>query len=305
MAQVIVLCGGTSPERAVSLRSGSAVAAALTARGHDVRLVDPKDGLQQYGAELEQAEVVFPVLHGAGGEDGTAQQILEAIHVPYVGSSAAASALCFNKQSAKKRLQEAGITVPQGAVVTIDTLWESSFTLQPFVLKPLDGGSSIDTFIVRDVSLADKLAIEHAFRTHSQMLLEELIDGVEVTVGVLGETALPPVEIIPPKGAEFDYENKYNGKTTELCPPKHLTSTQQQTAQTLAVEVHHILGCRDISRTDFIMDASGTLYTLETNTLPGMTDQSLVPKAAETAGISMQELTDRLLHMALTRGPKP
>lgn len=304
MAQVIVLCGGNSPERAVSLRSGAAVEAALAACGHEVRRVDPTDGLQHYGAELEQADVVFPMLHGVGGEDGTAQKVLEAIHVPFVGSSSAVSAVCFEKQQTKKRLEEAGMAVPKGVTVDLATLWESPLALQPFVLKPIDGGSSIDTFIVRDPKSADRLAIEQALRAHNRMLLEKLIEGIEITVGVLGDTALPPVEIIPPKGGEFDYENKYNGKTTELCPPEHLTAAQQQTVQKLAIQAHHVLGCRDLSRTDFIMDPSGIFYVLETNTLPGMTDQSLVPKAALAAGISMQQLVNRLVHMALSRAPK-
>ena len=216
MANIIVLCGGSSPEREVSLRSGAAVTKALEARGHEVRIVDPQDGLQHYGAELEYAEVVFPILHGAGGEDGAAQQVLEKVHVPFVGASSTASALCFNKQRTKERLREAGILTPTSTIVTVDTMWESLLATAPFVLKPLDGGSSIDTFIVRDPESADKLAIENALRAHKQMLLEELIEGLEMTVGVLGEQALPPVEIIPPEGGDFDYDNKYNGQTAEV-----------------------------------------------------------------------------------------
>ena len=304
MAQVIVLCGGSSPEREVSLRSGAAVATALTANGHEVRIVDPQDGLQHYGAELEYAEVVFPILHGTGGEDGQAQQTLEAIHVPYVGSSSSSSALCFDKQRTKQRLMDAGIVTPRGVSVTLDTMWESPLSANPFVLKPIEGGSSIDTFIVRNPDDADKLAIEETLRRYEQMLLEELIGGLEVTVGVLGDEALPAVEIIPPEGGNFDYDNKYNGNTAEICPPTHLTAEQQQQVKDLAITIHHTLDCRDFSRTDFILDDSGVFYALETNTLPGMTDQSLFPKAAMAAGITMQNLVDRLVSMALARAPQ-
>jgi D-alanine-D-alanine ligase len=120
-------------------------------------------------------------------------------------------------------------------------------------------------------------------------------------VAVLGNRALTPIEIIPPSGGEFDYENKYNGKTAELCPPEHITAAQQATVQKLAVQIHNLLGCRDLSRSDFILDASGTFYALETNTLPGMTSQSLYPKAAQASGIGFTELVDRLTRMALAR----
>ncbi|HSX31640.1 MAG TPA: D-alanine--D-alanine ligase [Candidatus Saccharimonadales bacterium] len=302
--KIIVLSGGSSPERDVSLRSGKVVTTALEACGYEVRAVDPQDGLQHYGAELEQAQVVFPVLHGSGGEDGTAQQALETISVPFVGSSSSVSALCFDKQLAKERLEAAGVTVAKGEVVTAQTFWQSPLIAQPFVLKPVDGGSSIDTHIIRDVANMDRQPLDRSLQLHTRMLLEELIDGIEITVGVIGEKALPVIEIIPPKNGEFDYDNKYNGKTTELCPPKHVTPGDQLKAQRTALNIHHILGCRDLSRTDFIMTADGTLYALETNTLPGMTDQSLLPKAAAAAGISMEQLVDRLVQMALKRAHK-
>jgi D-alanine--D-alanine ligase len=243
-------------------------------------------------------------LHGKGGEDGTVQRVLETINVPFVGSSSKASALCFDKQHAKKRLHEAGVLVPQGQEVTTKNIWDSPLVLRPFVLKPIDGGSSIDTFIIRDLEAINKNDIEQALRTHKRMLLEELIEGIEVTVTVLGEDALPVVEIIPPKDGEFDYANKYNGKTQELCPPVHITPGQQWKAQQLAINIHHVLGCRDLSRTDFIMAPTGTFYALETNTLPGMTNESLAPKAAATAGITMQQFVDRLVRMALKRSRK-
>lgn len=134
-----------------------------------------------------------------------------------------------------------------------------------------------------------------ALRRHKEMLIEELIDGAEITVGVLNNEALPVVEIIPPKDQEFDYENKYNGATQELCPPENISAGVQTRAQALAVEVHAITQCRHLSRTDMMIDADGELYVIDTNTIPGLTDQSLYPKAASAAGYSWKKLIDTFL----------
>ena len=133
------------------------------------------------------------------------------------------------------------------------------------------------------------------------MLLEELVEGIEITVAVVGDQALPVIEIIPPEAGEFDYENKYNGRSQELCPPEHVAEDIQAEARDLALRTHNLTGCRDFSRTDMILTPLGELWILETNTIPGMTDQSLLPKAAAAAGIPMPLLCDRLVQMALAR----
>lgn len=297
MSNIVVLAGGNSNERNVSLRSGAAVAHALNSIGHHVTTIDPRDGLTL----PVQTDVVFPALHGLGGEDGTVQAALETASVPYVGSGPAASALCFDKWLYRRVLTVAGLPVADGAVVTLESIWESPLSRQPFALKPIQGGSTIDTFIVRDLVNVDKKPLETVLRKYGVMLLEALISGTELTIGILDTTPLPVVEIIPPTGSEFDYDNKYNGKTQELCPPQHVSAEIQKHAQALALKAHKLASCRHLSRTDIMVDEPGELYVLETNTLPGMTDQSLFPKAAAAAGINFPDLCDKLVKLALAK----
>lgn len=300
MARVLVLDGGTSDEREISLRSGTSVIAALRAAGHDVREYDTASGINT--ATVADTDVVFPVLHGKGGEDGVLQAQLDALGVPYVGTGADASARCFDKWQFKQLLSAHDLPQAAGTLVDETGFWASELIRSPFVLKPNDGGSSVDTLIVRNLAQRPhKATIQTLFARHDHMLFEALIPGAEITVSVLGEMALPVVEIIPPESGEFDYENKYNGKTQELCPPEHVSAAAQLQAQDLALRTHKLAGCRDFSRTDMIIDSRGSIYILETNTIPGMTDQSLFPKAAAAAGITMPQLVDRLVQMALER----
>ncbi|MDB5170318.1 MAG: D-alanine--D-alanine ligase [Candidatus Saccharibacteria bacterium] len=301
MANIIVLAGGSSDERAVSLRSGVAVARALQAGNHNVQVMDPADGLDNKIARLKAADVVFPALHGVGGEDGVLQKFFEDNDICYVGSDSASSTLCFDKARYTVLLKEHGILVPDTALVNFDQYQQSALSQRPYVLKPNDGGSSIDTFIVREPHQADKQAISEAFSRHGSLLLQELVTGTEITVAVLGSLSLPVIEIIPPADQEFDYENKYNGATQELCPPVNVNEDVQAKAQALASEIHGMTGCRDMSRTDMIVDPSGELYVLETNTIPGLTDQSLLPKAAAAGGLDMSALCHRLVLTALER----
>jgi D-alanine-D-alanine ligase len=298
MSKTNVIFGGTSDEREVSLRSGAAVVSALQASGHEVRSLDSaKVGID----EIADADVVFLVLHGKGGEDGTLQAELEQRNVPFVGTGSAASALCFDKQRYREFVKDT-LPIPDGALVTRDEFEVHDLKQRPFVLKPFDGGSSVDTFIIRDLAQIPDQKIEQAFARHGSLLLEQLIEGPELTVGVLGEKCIGIIEIIPPSDGEFDYENKYNGKTQELCPPQNISEEVQAEARKLAELAHKITGCRDFSRTDMMLDAAtGKLYVLETNTIPGMTDQSLFPKMAAHAGLTMPELCDQLVQMALSR----
>lgn len=301
MSKIIVLAGGTSGEREVSLRSGAAVANALMAAGHLVTVEDPADGLENLLPKLEMADVIFPALHGAGGEDGILQKFLESHHIKYVGSDSQASELCFDKARYTRLLHDNDILVPKTLLVNYREFQRSSLAQKPYVLKPNDGGSSIDTFIVRDPDAANHSSIQNAFKQYEQLLLQELIEGVETTVAVLGDEPLPVIEIIPPSGGEFDYENKYNGQTQELCPPKHVSDTLQRKAQRIAQSVHELTGCRDMSRTDIMITKDGQLYVLETNTIPGLTDESLLPKAAATADYNMADLCSNLIDLALAR----
>ncbi|MCA9333420.1 D-alanine--D-alanine ligase, partial [Candidatus Saccharibacteria bacterium] len=301
MANVIVLAGGDSDEREISLLSGAAVANALQNAGHMVSTIDPSEGLDKQLSSLQQADVIFPALHGKYGEDGEVQQFLEEHKIPFVGADSRSSRLCFDKYEYTKLLEQRGIFVPKTELVDLIKFEQSALIKKPFVLKPNDGGSSIDTFIVRDVTQLDRAAIEDAFNRHATLLLQELIEGTETTVAVLGNLPLTVIEIIPPQDGEFDYENKYNGKTQEQCPPKTVSIEAQQAAQALAKTIHDATGCRDMSRTDIIITPDFRLCVLETNTIPGLTDQSLLPKAAAQAGISMPQLCDQLVQFALNR----
>ncbi len=297
MTQVLVLCGGDSDEREVSLRSGAAVARALELAGYDVTTCDtsePDDKLVSY-------DVAFPVLHGAGGEDGEVQTRLERLGVAYVGTDAVSSKLCMDKAAYRDAMTASGFLMPGGASVTADEYATHPLRYLPHVLKPIDGGSSVDTIIIRDNSGSDDPTGRGVFDRHERMLLEELIVGTELTVGVLGQTALPVIEIIPPQDEEFDYENKYNGKTQELIPPINVDEVTQKQVQQLALDVHNAAGCRDFTRSDFIVTSNGKCYLLETNTIPGMTDQSLFPKMAAATGLDMSALCNQLVSYALAR----
>jgi D-alanine-D-alanine ligase len=297
MTRVLVLSGGDSDEREVSLRSGQAVANALQAAGYEVVTADARDA----ETSLQNIDVVFPALHGLGGEDGQIQSLLEARGLPYVGSDSAVSALCFDKWRWRELVGRQNVALAAGALVSAGDVQQHPLASQPFVLKPSDGGSSIDTFIVRDPASADWQGIVSSFSRHPQMLIEALAPGTEITVGVLDEQALPVIEIVPPESGEFDYENKYNGATRELCPPETIDVMVQQAAQELAASVHKMCGCRDLSRTDMIVGPDGSLTVLETNTIPGLTEQSLFPKAAAVAGLNMGRLCDQLIQMAMRR----
>ena len=298
MTKVNVIYGGNSSEREVSLRSGAAVADALKTAGYEVGLLDSKTASLD---DMVSCDIVFPVLHGQGGEDGILQTELEARGAKYVGSGAESSRICFDKWRYRQLVLSKGLPVAEAALVQADTYRQHQIAQNPYVLKPPDGGSSIDTFIVRDPATAAHELIEDSFTRHPTMMLEQLIVGDELTVGILGDTPLPVIEIIPPTDGEFDYENKYNGKTQELCPPEHVAETVQLQAQQLALQAHQLAACRDFSRTDIMVDKAGDLYLLETNTIPGMTDQSLFPKMARTAGIDMPELCKHLVEMVLSR----
>lgn len=297
MSAIVVLCGGLSREREVSLRSGHAVAEALKTAGHQVVILDTNCS----DDALRNCDVVFPVLHGVGGEDGKTQARLEALGVAFVGSDSKSSRLCMDKSLYRAALQDKGLLMPRGATMDYASYVKSELSVQPHVVKPIDGGSSVDTYIVRDMTHYDPTVPKGYFETYGSMIVEELILGTEVTVGVLDHQPLPIIEIIPPADQEFDYDNKYNGQTQELIPPLNVAGKDQEAVQRLALEIHDAAGCRDFSRTDFIITEDGKYYLLETNTIPGMTAQSLYPKMAAAIGMEMPTLCDNLLKMALSR----
>jgi D-alanine-D-alanine ligase len=296
--KVMVLLGGASSEREVSLRSGRAVSEALQAAGHEVSEYDPQNGYEGLREYVGRVDCVFPILHGKGGEDGTVQAELDKLGFKYLGANSEVSKLCFDKELFKQMLNKLSILTPRGELVTKNSVQYSQLLQKPYVLKPVDGGSSVDTFMIRDP--ANQSYNAQVFDHYQLMLLEELIEGSEITVPVLGNQALPVIEIIPPQGKEFDYENKYNGATQELCPPQHVSAEKQQEAQRLAEKIHKTAGVHHLSRTDIIIDKEGEMWVLELNTIPGLTDQSLFPKAAAVAGISMQQLMQKFLDIIVS-----
>jgi len=297
--KITVLSGGPSSEREVSLKSGQAVASALESLGHDVCLADisPDD----LSALDRPADFVFIALHGAFGEDGRIQQILDERGIRYCGSGAAASALAMDKVATKCRFMECEIPTPAFDVVTagrIDKVLETR--RPPVVVKPIAEGSSIDTHIVRDAGELRGI-LEQMCERYGRCLVEDFISGPELTVGVLGDQALPPIQIRTGRGF-YTYQAKYIDDTTEYLFDIDLPEDVLARICELSVRAHQSLGCRDFSRVDWMVDAvTHQPYALEVNTIPGFTDHSLLPKAAARAGLSFPALCQRIVEMALQR----
>lgn len=300
--RILILKGGNSPEREVSFRSASAVRSSLVKLGYtNIFEYDPIEGLDGLVNAARRVDVVLPIIHGENCEDGTIQELLEDAGVPFLGAGSKASRLAIRKDKTHEVLASLGIAMPEYAVVTQSSFADHKLSKKPFILKPIDGGSTIGCLIVRNINDFDSKKAIELLREHKNMLLEELVIGQEITVGVLDKSPLPIVAIIPPENAEFDYENKYNGATKELCPaPESLVLHEiQKNAQKLALTVHKSLGVRHLSRTDMIVKPNGDIIVLELNTIPGLTAQSLFPKEAASAGITMDMLVEQFVEMAL------
>ena len=301
---IALLSGGISSEREVSLKSGAQVYDALDKSRYDVRRYDPKTDLQRLVAEAAQIDVALIVLHGPFGEDGTVQGLLDLLHIPYQGSGVLGSAMAMDKLVSKLMYVQAGLPVPDYRVVTRRTPdWEivpEDIGL-PLVVKPVSGGSSIGMSIVRRAEdYPGALAL--GFGHDQRLMVEQYIQGTEITVSVLGNQApeaLPAIEIIPETGHEFfDYTAKYTpGACHEICPARIDAELTAQ-AQMLGVKAHQALFCRGYSRTDMILQGR-RFFVLETNTIPGMTATSLLPQAARAGGLSFSQLLDRLIELSL------
>lgn len=292
---VVVLGGGDSTEREVSLRSALAVAEALTTAGYEVEKLDPVDiGVLD---TIKPHEIVFPILHGNNCEDGVIQREMEERNLSFLGSDSQVSSVCFNKDLTRQAFKSAGIPIAEGDVVTLSQYWNHPLASLPHVLKTNEGGSSIGTYIVNDPNMIDKAKVEEVFELGNKAVIEELVTGIEITVPVLDGKALSVIEIRPPADEEFDYLNKYNGRTQEICPPISIDQATQQKAQQYAEKAHAALGCRHLSRVDFIVSQDGSMVALEINTMPGMTNQSLYPLGAKTSGIDFPSLMTRFVEM--------
>lgn len=293
--KILVLGGGISPEREVSFRSADNVQTALKNAGFEVQFFDPADGIGELLRLAKTCDMVFPILHGIGGEDGTLQKIFEENGIKYLGSEPESSQNCSDKFKFYKICRDNGVKVPDTEVVDKSSITKSPLSKIPFVLKPVNGGSAVDTFIERIVS-RDFSKFNKVFEKYGKMILQELITGIEVSDGVLGERALPVVEIIPPPSEEFDAENRYNGRSQELVPPKNINEEAQKKIREIALKVHNLLNCKHLSRTDMIVGQDG-IYVLELNSIPGMTKASMIPKEAEAIGLSMEDLVKEFVRL--------
>ena len=294
------MLGGPSAERDVSLRSGAAVAAALRSLGHHVTELDPRTADWQLPAGTE---VVFLALHGTYGEDGTVQQQLEKLGVPYTGCGPAASRLAFDKVLTKQRCVAAGVPTARFAVFAAPAApWPAGWQ-PPVVLKPVRQGSSVGLQFVDRV--ADwPAALRESLQFDTEVLVEERIVGCETTVGILDGVALPVVEVRPHNGV-YDFHSKYTKGATEYFCPADLPPGVTERVQAAALGAFAAIGGGDYARVDVMVRANGEPVVLEINTLPGMTETSLLPKAAAAAGLGYPALCQRMVDLALRRGAAP
>ena len=293
---VAVLMGGVSAEREVSLVSGKACAKALGEAGYQVTEIEVGRDVGALVAALTPApDAVFNALHGRWGEDGCVQGLLELMHIPYTHSGVMASAMAMDKVTAKRVVAAAGVTSPQGVVVRRAELRESEPTARPYVIKPINEGSSVGVRIVREGD--NRLAVDDtAWEFGEEVLIEPFIPGRELTVSVMGDRALAVTDIQARAGF-YDYEAKYTDGRAVHVIPAEIGPEATQAALDAALAAHQALGCRGVSRSDFRYDDTqienggmGELYWLEVNTQPGMTPLSLVPEQAAHLGISFPEI---------------
>jgi D-alanine-D-alanine ligase len=331
--KIALLLGGTSSERDVSLASGIRVAEALRTCGHEVRAIDPargplsddeqralaggrvvqtappsqealrrmaREALPSFAGNLPRqgdADVVFLGLHGGSGEDGTIQALLDLGGVPYTGSGHLASALAMDKDLSKHLFRQANVSTAKWLMAPAGVDEVNTALGLPVIVKPSKQGSTVGLSIVRNASELQP-AIDEAFNFDDEVMIEEFITGRELTVGILGDIALPVGEIIP-QHEIYDYECKYTAGMADERFPAELTKQETARVQDEALRAFRALKLRGCARIDFRMATDGTFYCLEANTLPGMTQTSLIPQAAAAAGISFPELCDRIVRLAL------
>jgi D-alanine-D-alanine ligase len=301
---ITVLMGGPSSEKEVSLLSGQAIAAALERRGHHVVRADISEA-NQAALDRPGIDVVFIALHGQFGESGDVQRLCEGRHLRYTGSASRASELAMDKAATKQVARRIGLATPDWRVIeefhTPQQVadWMDQLNV-PVVLKPVNGGSSIDLVIAHTLQRRDG-ALDELVDKYGRCLVERYVRGKELTVGILGSQALPVLQIIPP-GECYDYRAKYADDSGTLYTFDHgLGEELVRGVQADALALYNALGCRDMSRVDFLLDEQGTAWLLEINTIPGFTSHSLLPMAARQAGIDFDELVDRIAGMAMSR----
>lgn len=303
-----VLMGGPSAEREVSLRSGKAVLEALLSKGHNAKPVE-LDTVTKEELKSLDIDVAFIALHGSFGEDGQLQSMLEELEIPYTGSRVEASRLAMDKVASRRKFQEDRLSVPKYEVLKNGA--SSDFPPEadplhiqkaaekfgmPVVVKPSAQGSSVGLTIVdRIVDL--RSALDKAFEFGEEIIIEEYIEGKEIAVGIMEDRPLPVIQIVP-KRRFYDYVAKYTSGMTEYLVPAPISKAEHEAAQEAGLKAHKCLGCRSFSRVDMILDKEDVPVVLEVNTIPGLTQLSLLPKAAKVDGIEFPELCEKMLESA-------
>ncbi|MCX7913716.1 MAG: D-alanine--D-alanine ligase [Thermodesulfovibrionales bacterium] len=305
-----VLAGGLSAEREVSLRSGKAVFNALKNKGYDVVLLDVKDNISEV-LKSYNIEVAFLTLHGGWGENGGIQGLLEVMNIPYTGSKILASALAMDKEASKKMFLYHGLMVPEFCVLRKNIFYFDNFKEEeffsilkthisfslPWVVKPATEGSSIGVTIVKEPShIIDSL--KTAYQYGDRVIVERYIKGKEIQIGILGDTILGGVEVRPSREF-YSYEAKYTPGLTEYILPPAIDKTLYEKIKLVGLKAHQALGCAGASRIDLILDDRNEIYVLEVNTIPGMTETSLLPKIANLYGLDFASLVEEILKLAI------
>lgn len=307
--RVAVLAGGRSPEREVSLRSGHRVATALRSRGYDAVLIDPAEAPLVETLSTARVSACSLALHGKEGEDGTVQRLLELLDLPYTGAGPLACEIAFDKVLCKATLAQAGVPTPPWAVIEAAALRDlgAGALLHrlperlglPLVVKPSRAGSAMGlSFVDREAELPH--AVMNALSFAGAAILERRIEGVEVAASMLGEDLLPLVEVRPRSGV-YDYAARYTAGATDYHVPARLDAETTERVQNVAAQTFRALRQRDVSRADVLVDPDGNPWVIDVNVSPGMTETSLLPMAAQAAGIAFPELCERILQLALAR----
>ncbi len=306
--KIAIVSGGWSTEREISLKSGRAVYNALSKEKYDPIFLDIRKDLQFLFENRAEIDIVFPLLHGRLGEDGSIQGFLNILGIPYVGSDILANAIAMNKKISKEIFKEKGLNVPEAICIKKNTYSESSLQELitfgfPSVVKPVTEGSSFGISLCSDIEELKK-GIKKAFEYDEEILIEKYIDGIEITAPIIGVDeleVLPLIEIVPKKEHKFfDFKAKYTpGATDEICPARIPTNLEQK-AKEAAMVAFNAIGCNVWARVDMILKAD-IVYVLEVNTIPGMTENSLFPLSAKKAGIGFSELLDKLISLSIKK----
>jgi len=293
-----LLLGGDSAERDVSLSSGKSIKKALMSLGHEVVTLDPINGISKIEDSILSVDLVFNGLHGGDGENGIIAAQLESLGVVYTGSNEKSSQVCMDKNKSKQIVFENNINTPKWTMEN-----ENSFDMldrnfdYPLIVKPNDQGSTIGLSIVKRKDQLEE-AFTHALQFADSIIFESYIDGREITVPIVGSKAYPVIEIIPSHDF-YDYECKYTKGMSQYICPAELRNKLSESIKDLALKIHTILGCRHYSRVDFLLDSKNEPWFLELNTLPGMTETSLLPKSLKADGIKFKEIIRMILNEAL------